>query len=843
MQARSLKGWRVLILLTVVGFVPLCRAQSGSPELVSPDEKASRRAKRTNEKDAVTKRLPKTASPQPQYAGDPPDNRLGLSLLKNIGRDQKAIWTSPGRVRFADATWLVPLGGLTAGLLATDRDVSKHLSDSPNRLHRSRQLSNYGVASLVGTAGGMYLWGAVTKDEHKRETGLLAGEALINVLAVNTAIQFSTGRERPSADNGQGRFLSGGRSFPSNHAAAAWAVAGVIAHEYPGPLTKLFAYGLASAVSAARITGKEHFPSDVLVGSAIGWFVGQHVYRSHHDPTLGGGEWDSFLGSRHGESERDPRNMGSPYVPLDSWIYPAIERLVAMGYVQTAFLGMRPWTRLECARLVDEAGDQLHAEAEESPEAARLYQALEREFADEFEALGGGSNRRFELESVYTRFTGISGKPLTDGYHFGQTIINDFGRPYQEGFNNVTGFSAWASEGPFIAYVRGEYQHAPSAPALPGATRQTIASVDFLPAPPPATPFSAVNEFRLLDAYVAMNLENWQVSFGKQSLWWGPGLGGPMMFSDNAEPVNMFRINRVSPFKLPSILGWLGPMRTEFFVGQLSGHHFVNGPSGITGDFATTFDPQPFIHGQKLSFKPTPNFEFSVSRTTIFAGSGVPFNSRTFLKSLFSGSNGPPGSSSDPGDRRSGVDFMYRVPKLRNWLTFYGEAFAEDEFSPLGYPRKTVVQGGIYLARVPGIPKLDFRAEGGSTEPPDFPDCNGCFYSNGRYLNGYTNRSQLMGTWIGRAAQGEQIWSNYWFSPLNKIGIRLRHRKISGQFIPQGGTVNDGAVNADFWIRSSFSVSTSVQYERWQIPVLAPGSQSNVTATFQLTFHPRWAIH
>ncbi len=138
MQARSLKGWRVLILLTVVGFVPLCRAQSGSPQLVSPDEKASRRAKQTNEKDAVTKHLPKTANPQPQYADDPPDNRLGLSLLKNIGRDQKAIWTSPGRVRFADATWLVPLGGLTAGLLATDRDGSKHLSDSPNRLHPSR---------------------------------------------------------------------------------------------------------------------------------------------------------------------------------------------------------------------------------------------------------------------------------------------------------------------------------------------------------------------------------------------------------------------------------------------------------------------------------------------------------------------------------------------------------------------------------------------------------------------------------------------------------------------------------------------------------------------------------
>ena len=65
-------------------------------------------------------------------------------------------------------------------------------------------------------------------------------------------------------------------------------MASVIAHEYPGPLTKLFVYGLASAVSASRVTGKDHFPTDVIAGAAIGWFVGQHVYRAHHDAELGG---------------------------------------------------------------------------------------------------------------------------------------------------------------------------------------------------------------------------------------------------------------------------------------------------------------------------------------------------------------------------------------------------------------------------------------------------------------------------------------------------------------------------------------------------------------------------
>ena len=36
-------------------------------------------------------------------------------------QDQGQIWSSPARVRFSDATWLVLIGGLAAGLFVTDR--------------------------------------------------------------------------------------------------------------------------------------------------------------------------------------------------------------------------------------------------------------------------------------------------------------------------------------------------------------------------------------------------------------------------------------------------------------------------------------------------------------------------------------------------------------------------------------------------------------------------------------------------------------------------------------------------------------------------------------------------
>jgi hypothetical protein len=759
-----------------------------------------------------------------------------------VGRfvgDQREIWTSPARLRFSDTEWLVPLSGITAGLFVTDSDFSKHLSQSPATISHYKTLSNAGVGALVGGAGGMWLLGHASHNQHWSETGFLAGEAALNSLVAVESFKYSLRRERPYQGNGSGSFFqSGGTSFPSEHAAAAWSVAGVIAHEYPGPFTKIIAYGLASLVDVSRVRGQQHFPSDVVVGAVIGNLVAQNIYSRHYNSDLGGGEWRSISQIFRGDRDSSPANQGSPYVPLDSWVYPALDRLIAMGMIDSGFSGFRPWTRSECARMLTEASDRVNGGP---AEAQGIYELLATEFKEDLEGGSGEGQFRGRVESVYARFTEISGQPLTDGNHFGQTLINDFGRPYQEGFNSVDGFSAWTTAGRWVGYVRAEYQHSPSAPAQTNAARQFIASVDNIPGIPPATPISSVNRVRLLDAYVGMNFENWQVSFGKQSLWWSPTQGGPLMFSDNAEPVNMFRINRVSPFKLPSILGWLGPIRMEWFLGQFAGHEFVDQiNTGIVGQFGRSLDRQPFLQGQKISLKPTRNFEFSVSVTNVFAGGPTPLTWKTFLRSYSIGNTIHQADPAAPGDRRSGVDFSYKVPGLRNWLTFYGDAFTEDEFSPLNYPRKSAIRGGIYMPRIPGVSKLDLRLEGGSTVPPDFPGCFGCFYVNGHYPDGsYMNLGNIVGSWLGRAGQGGQAWSTYWLSSRNKIQFNYRHQKVSGQYLPQGGTLNDGGVKADFWLGTTVMLSGSVQYEKWNYPVLDPLPRSNVTTSMQFTFWPR----
>jgi membrane-associated phospholipid phosphatase len=791
----------------------------------------------------------KEIKPEKKFANDPlseyaaPRPRSFKSLGKKFLLDQEQIWTSPAKIRFSDTEWLVPLSGITAGLFVTDSDFSRHLSQNPTTISHYKTLSDAGVGALIGGAGGMWLLGHVSHNEHWSETGFLAGEAALNSLVAVEAFKYSLRRERPYQGDGTGPFFqSGGTSFPSEHAAAAWSVAGVIAHEYPSPFVKIMTYGLASLVDYSRIRSRQHFPSDVFVGSMMGNLIGQNIYSRNHDAGLGGEAWKSISQIFRGDGSSTPANQGSPYVPLDSWVYPALDRLIGMGMIDSGFSGVRPWTRSECARLLAEASDRVDGGP---ADAQRTYQFLEAEFKDELDESNTGSQVRGRLESVYTRSTEIAGQPLslTDGYTFGQTLINDFGRPYERGFNSVTGFSAWTTAGRWVAYVRGEYQQSPSAPSLPEVAlilnNRTIAPS----LTPPTTPIPPVSQVQLLDAYVGLNFDNWQVTFGQQSLWWGPGDGGPMLFSNNAPPIKMFRINRIVPLKLPAFLHWLGPMRTELFFGQLTGYEFVLSPLGLSGQFGQSLNPQPFIHGQMISFKPTPNFEFAFFRTTIYGGPGYPLTFRHLVSSLFTTGNEAAGGPSKPGDRRSGLSFSYRLPGLRNWLSLYGDGFTDDEFSPIAYVDVSAWHAGLYLSHVPRASRLDLRVEGVYTDVPGGVAANtkgpGSFYQNGTWRNGYTNNGDLIGSWVGRGGQGAQAWSNYWFSPRNRLQFYFRHQKVSQEFLPGGGSLTDAGVRTDYSLRPNLSLSLSVQDERWLFPSIQPNAAHNVSASVGITFEPQ----
>jgi membrane-associated phospholipid phosphatase len=222
-----------------------------------------------------------------------PTKQLERDFLKNMLRDQKAIWMSPIGLRTDDLWWFGSLSGATAALLATDRQTGDAIAAKyPELVEPSLKIGDvFSGESIIATVGSFYLIGRATKNERAIETGLLGGEALLNAGIVLSAFKGIMQRARPDAGEERGDFFVGGASFPSGHAGHIWAIATVVASEYHDrKLVPIVAYGIAGVASLSRFTAQKHYLSDILVGSAIGFGIGRYVYRVHHlDGTVGGG--------------------------------------------------------------------------------------------------------------------------------------------------------------------------------------------------------------------------------------------------------------------------------------------------------------------------------------------------------------------------------------------------------------------------------------------------------------------------------------------------------------------------------------------------------------------------
>jgi len=203
-----------------------------------------------------------------------------VGLVKRGVRDQVEIYSAP----FHKSAIKFDLGvaAITAGLIVTEPDSSEQFADiskSP-----SLRFSDVGLYGTMGTVGAFYLSGLVTHDAHAKETGLLGAEAIANTAITFNVLKIATGRERPLIATQNGRFWRYnqlGSSFPSGHATMTWAGATVVAHEFPKRWVQILAYGGASAVAFSRYSGRRHYPSDVFVGSVVGYFIGSHIFHAH----------------------------------------------------------------------------------------------------------------------------------------------------------------------------------------------------------------------------------------------------------------------------------------------------------------------------------------------------------------------------------------------------------------------------------------------------------------------------------------------------------------------------------------------------------------------------------
>ena len=279
MKKLNSKGIAFLIPLL---FASLAMAQTTIEAIASPSAEPP-----TSIEPLVVHIMPESPdSIRTPFDQDTSGSKKGGFIVRNLKRglqDQKELYRAPFKVK--NLKWDALFLGTTAALLATDRDVMRDVPrDYVDVSH------NIALALLLGTsaaAGGTWAYGLKTGNRHADETGQLELETLANTFLIYTPMQFIAGRERPDEAAGNGRFWvhhNFNTSFPAGHPMFTWAMASVLAHEYPKPWVKVLVYGAAVSLSGARLTGRNHFPSDIWVGSIFGYLIGTHIFHAHCDP-------------------------------------------------------------------------------------------------------------------------------------------------------------------------------------------------------------------------------------------------------------------------------------------------------------------------------------------------------------------------------------------------------------------------------------------------------------------------------------------------------------------------------------------------------------------------------
>jgi hypothetical protein len=216
------------------------------------------------------------------------DQQHGGIVSRSVKRtleDQKEIYKAPfkpSNLRW-DALVLAP----TAVFLVTDRHIENNLPGGHYTFYQDS--SDIAIAGLATTLAGVWIYGIKGDHPHARETGTLELETLVNAFLVYAPMQYIAARQRPGEGNGHGDFLrhsAMNTSFPGGHAMFTWAMATVVAQEYPKPWVQVLTYTAAFTVTTTRYLARDHWASDMWVGSALGIAIGTHVFHAHCDPEL-----------------------------------------------------------------------------------------------------------------------------------------------------------------------------------------------------------------------------------------------------------------------------------------------------------------------------------------------------------------------------------------------------------------------------------------------------------------------------------------------------------------------------------------------------------------------------
>lgn len=426
-------------------------------------------------------------------------------------------------------------------------------------------------------------------------------------------------------------------------------------------------------------------------------------------------------------------------------VYHAIDLFIADGLVGDVIMGQRPFTRLEVARILREVRKNLEERKKVEDEVAeegwkaysrqlgvrytmeRNLEFYEREYARELAGMLPGVTfeglKRADLDLILNTST-----PRQIPFENGQGMIRGFVTSFDQYDQGITlmdgGNSLLRTEHNLYLtrYLAFQVQ--------PLFLYQTVRQGEDQ---------ASVQVHKL---YFKGGISNFEVEFGRDTIYWGQGERGGMMLSTNPRPLDMLRISNPYPLHIP----YLGHMKWTLFISNL----------GPDQDLA-----YPYFYGLKWTWKPWKYFEFGLSETVIMGGDGAPKVSFWEpLTELFPfhkwGANNI--GAKDSSDHAFGfLDLRVTIPWLRNSVLYY-DGYIEDSIVrafrlPDNFLNQMGFVAGWYSPRLSAAGDWGLRLEYHHTAPLD--------YRHGQWSSGYTENGRVMGDALGPDADAAYA-TVYW---------------------------------------------------------------------------------
>lgn len=449
-------------------------------------------------------------------------------------------------------------------------------------------------------------------------------------------------------------------------------------------------------------------------------------------------------------------------VPLDSPYYEYIDKLEAMGYLESIPAGAKPYSRAKMAQMTVEVRDK--AQKQPLPLYLQAYLSeLEQGLAKEIVAVTGGEYQTaFNLRELHL-----------------QTV---FSSQAQRSYEYKSIFGLKGSWQPFSSNNNG-YRYGSGANLIADLQMDFNAGADLALSITPRFHYDKDQEGKasLVDAYAKTRVGNLGIQLGKTPLKWGQGASGTLNINNNAIPMTMIKLNMVEP------IGLFGGTNLNLFYARLEGNRMEIG-NGL--DFNNAG-----LLGIRVDITPARNFTMGLTRVSMLGGDGNGL-SRTDWNNWITGKNA---TSNDKWNDRAGVDFRWRLLGVQ----FYGEATGEDQAGHV--PSHLDYRAGIYLPQLSKDGSWDLLAEYAKTSTDG--------YRHAYFRLGWTYNGNIIGDAMGVDARKLYLRVQKHFGKLEKIALHSTFTEYSRNMAnsPQAWEIS---LDYDRKLASNLYMNAMVGYSR-----------------------------